>query len=443
MAPPPRLALLDAVAAADADVVERKMGGRRTVFVNDPILIGEILSRHSEAFEKSDTQRFILGKAEGVTNGFGNGLLTSSNATHKLQHKLIGRLFSRDSLARYTVRIGELADRLQSGWHDGEVIDIGSELTRLSIEVIGQTLFSTDFGERLPAIIESVSTLTGAFGRFGRRRVSATPDAERHRLGIAWLSDQLWSLVEERRRQPRSGEPDLIDILLDAQRTQTRDGTDNDAYVLTDQQIRDDLLTMFITGTENPRNALSWTLYLLGRHPDVYSTLVRELRESEARASEVSASEAQSFHGMPEPPPLLLAVFNEALRLYPPGYAFGRRPARELEIGPLRLTPETEVLISPYVLHRRTRLFSQPSKFDPGRFSIDAQRALPPYSFLPFGAGPRGCIGGAYSLLEGQAVLSVLLRRVNLYPVFAEPVRPELLMTLRPSGPIWMKVGRV
>jgi cytochrome P450 len=413
------------------------MGRRRSVFVNDPALIGEILSRHSESFEKSDTQRFILGKAEGMTTGFGNGLLTSSNATHKLQHKLIGRLFSHDSLGRYAIRIGELTERLQAGWHDGQVVDIGSELTRLSVEVVGRTLFTTDFGDRLSAIVESVSMLTGAFGRFGRRRISATPDAERHREGVEWLSDQLWSLVEERRRQPRTGEPDLIDILLDAQAAQGQNGTGNDAYVVTDRQIRDDLMTMFITGTENPRNALSWTLYLLGRHPEVYRTLVTELREGEKRASE-----ARSFHGMPEPPPLLLAVFNEALRLYPPGYAFDRRPVRELEIGPLRLTPETEVVISPYALHRRTRIFSEPSTFDPGRFGAGAERTLPPYAFLPFGAGPRGCIGGAFSLLEGQAVLSVLLRRVNLYPVDAEPVRPEPLMTLRPSSPIWMKVHR-
>ncbi|HWP05924.1 MAG TPA: cytochrome P450 [Polyangiaceae bacterium] len=427
--------MLEAIAAADQDIVERRMGGRRTVFVNDPSLIGEILSRQSECFEKSDTQRFILGKAEGMTTGFGNGLLTSSNAMHKQQHKLIGRLFSRDSLARYTARIVELTERMQAEWQDGQVIDIGSELTRLSIEVIGHTLFSTDFGERLPSIVESVTTLTGAFGRFGRRRVSTTPDADRHRLGVEWLSDQLFALVEERRRHPRAGEPDLIDILLDAQAAQSRPGASADAYVVTDRQIRDDLITMFVTGTENPRNALSWTLYLLGRHADVHTTLVRELRAPHR-------SDAGSFHGMPETPSLLLAVFNEALRLYPPGYAFGRRPATELEIGPLRLTPETEVVISPYVLHRRTRLFAQPNQFDPGRFSAEAERALPPYAFLPFGAGPRGCIGGAYSLLEGQAVLNVLLRRWNLYRVHAEPIRPELLMTMRPSAPIWMKVGR-
>src|SRR5262249_20454314 len=178
---------------------------------------------------------------------------------------------------------------------------------------------------------------------------------------------------------------DLIDVLLRAQAETTSSSAEG--YVVSDQQIMDDVMTMVLTGSENPRNALSWTMYLLGEYPEVYEQARRAVLQQLRHAHPARAP----FHV-----PTVLPLLQEALRLYPPGYAFGRRAVRDLDLGAVRLPAGAEVVISPYVLHRRERYFSRPREFLPMRFAAGNDR-LPRYAYLPFGAGPRACIGGAYA----------------------------------------------
>jgi cytochrome P450 len=239
-------------------------------------------------------------------------------------------------------------------------------------------------------------------------------------------------------RRSRAAKPtgedtrDVIDLLLDAQ---AQGGSEGGDYVVTDRQIRDDLLTLFITGAENPRNALTWTLYLLGRHPEVAQRIRDEIHAAGAAAGDVALETLQRL-------PYTLQAFKEALRLYPPGYAFGRRAIEDVDIGPLVVEKGTEIVVSPYALHRRASLFERPLEFDPSRFDKQREGQRHPCAYLPFGVGPRSCIGGGYALMEGHTVLAVLLGGLRLTPATDAVVLPEPRMTLRPSGPVSVVVGR-
>jgi cytochrome P450 len=176
-------------------------------------------------------------------------------------------------------------------------------------------------------------------------------------------------------------------------------------------------------------------LYLLSRHPEAARKVRDEIRAADVQDGKITLAALDQL-------PFTLQVFKETLRLYPPGYAFGRRTVQDVEIGPLKLERETEVVISPYALHRRMGLYEHPNEFIPERFERSREKCLSTYAYLPFGAGPRSCIGGGFSMLEGHVVLAVLFGTLTFAAASNEPVLPEPRMTLRPSGPVSVIIRR-
>lgn len=354
---------------------------------------------------------------------------TSTNAVHKEQHRLLAPLFAPARMASYGTTMCHIARDHVRQWVHGGTLELGTEFMHLAVRIIAATLLSEDFVTQLPRVVEWTSRLTGGLGRSSRARSSGWSDTGDMESAIRGL-DTLWREVIARHKQQALPGGDLIDVLLRAQAEQPASSTDG--HVVSDQQIMDDIMTMFMTGSENPRNALSWTMYLLGEHPEVYAQVRREVLR---QPRDINLACAQDRL------PTVLHLLKEALRLYPPGYAFGRRALRDLDLGVVRLPKGAEVVISPYVLHRRERYFSKPLEFIPTRFA-EGSAPLPQHAYLPFGLGPRACIGGAYSLVECHIVLTVLLREVRLVPQWTQPILAAPLMTLRPSAPLSVTVER-
>lgn len=432
-----RLELLDAMAAMDVPFVQREVADRPVVFVNDPELIAQVLHAHAASFEKSEFQKRVMGVAEGSETGLGNGMLTSSNAINKQQRKLLGRIFSPAAMRRHVRDVVALAIEARDGWEDGAVIELGDAFMRLSTRVVARTLFSWTLGPEDERIIDDLALIGSLLGRSASQRRAGWEDPSVIERAGAYIEERLLALVSERRRAgaPAGETPDVIDLLLEAQAENGAAEAGGDTYVVTDRQIRDDLMTLFITGAENPRNALTWTLHLLARHPEAAERIRAEVDATGMTASDVTLETLQRL-------PYTLQVYKEALRLYPPGYAFGRRAVADVRIGPIDIAAGTEVVVSPYALHRRASLFERPRDFEPARFEKNQESTRHQCAFLPFGVGPRGCIGGGFALMEGHAILAVLLGTLRFVPVSDAVLFPEPRMTLRPAGPASVVVRR-
>jgi cytochrome P450 len=341
-------------------------------------------------------------------------------------------------MQRYVEETAALAREERDAWADGDRVEAGSAFMRLSTRIVAKTLFSWDLGPADDCILENLSMIGAMLGRSAEQRGAGWEDPSViERAGHA-IEQRLLGLLAERRGRGTSTDDggDVIDVLLSAQREEAAlpEGKNAD-YVLTDRQIRDDLTTLFITGAENPRNALAWAIYLLSRHPDVAQKVADEVQAAGAGDGFLTVD-------MLERLPLTQRVFKETLRLYPPGYAFGRRAMEDVTVGPLRLARGTEVVISPYALHRRRALYERPDEFLPERFDRSREASLPPYAYLPFGAGPRSCIGGGLAMMMGHVVLAVLCGALHFEATSAEVVAPEPRMTLRPSKPVVVVVRR-
>jgi cytochrome P450 len=434
-----RLQLLESVAARDAAVVPLEIAGRPTVFVNDPDLIREVLVERAASFEKSEFQLRVMGSAEGSGTGLGRGMLVSPNATNRVQRRLLRQVFAPPAVRRHAGEMARLAREQRDRWPDGAVVELGSAFMSLSARIAAATLFSWDMALEDETVVTDLALVGNLLGRSAGHRRAGWTDPSVIERAAAGIEQRLLALLAERRRHGYRSEPataDVIDVLLAAQAAGAGPAVAERAgYLVTDEQIRDELMTLFITGAENPRNALTWTLYLLGRHPEAAARVRAEARAAglEHGAVPPDALDRLTYTGQ---------VFKESLRLYPPGYAFGRRAVGPVSLAALHLDPGTEVVISPYTLHRRGELFDRPHEFLPERFAPGAAADRHPFAYLPFGAGPRGCIGGGFAMVAGPVVLAVLLAGVRLIPASSAPVPPEPRMTLRPGGPVHATVRR-
>jgi cytochrome P450 len=434
--PSSRLRLLETVAELDVPYLEQELAGRPTVFVNEPSLIQAVLVASAASFEKSEFQQRVMGVAEGSETGLGNGMLTSSNGVNRQQRKLMGRIFSPSRMNRYVLEMAALSVQQRDEWADGEEVELGAAFMRLSTRIVAKTLFSWDLTEADASVFDNLALIGKMLGRSAEQRRSGWDDPSAIERAGADIEARLLALVAARRGralEPEQG--DVIDLLEAARVEADAETGGAEDYVVTDRQIRDDLMTLFITGAENPRNALTWALYLLTRHPDAAARVRAEVRAASAQSGDVTLATLERC-------PFTLQVYKETLRLFPPGYAFGRRAVEDVAIGPLRLARGTEVVISPYALHRRSSLFENPSQFMPQRFDRPREANLLPYAYLPFGVGPRSCIGGGFALLEGHVVLAVLLGGLRFDGLSSEVVLPEPRMTLRPSAPVRVLVQR-
>jgi cytochrome P450 len=322
------------------------------------------------------------------------------------------------------------SDRLVDGWRDGEVRNVHDDMMRVTMEIVSKTLFDADvetdvdeLGRAFEIVLREIAT---RFRRpFKIPDWIPTPGNLRYRRGVRRLEGLVFRILAERRADPRE-RGDLLSMLMSAR--------DDDGNAMSDGELRDELVTIFLAGHETTAIALSWTLHLLAQHPLVRDRLVKELFDQLDRRP-------ATVDDLPNLP-FADAVVKEAIRLYPPAYVLGREAVGDCEIGGWRIPAGATVFMSPWVMHRDARWFASPEKFLPERWLDGLAARLPRFAYMPFGGGPRVCIGDRFATMEAVLILATVARRYRLERTSEAEIIPFPSITLRPEGGVWMKLTR-
>jgi cytochrome P450 len=403
--------------------VHFRVGPRHVFFFRHPELVREVLVTRNASFHKG----VVLQRAKIV---FGEGLLTSEGDFHRRQRRLAQPAFHRDRIARYAEVMIERAARMCDAWTDGEELDVAHEMMRLTLSVVAKTLFDAnvddeadEIGGALSELMEMFPLLINPFSYLLRKL--PLPQVRRTNRAIARLDRTIYSIIQERRR---SGEDrgDLLSMLLLAQ------DVEGDGGAMSDLQVRDEAMTLFLAGHETTANALAWTLYLLARNPDAERELHREL-------DTVLAGRLPTPANYPRLP-LTEMILAESMRLFPPAWGVGRYSIEETRIGDWTLPANAMVVVSQWVTHRDERWWPEPLRFDPSRFTPEAKAARPKFAYFPFGGGSRICIGESFAWMEGVLILATLCQRFRF--LRGEDVEAQAYITLRPRGTMRMNAER-
>jgi cytochrome P450 len=411
--------------AAAGDLCRFKMGPVPIHVVSSAELAHAMLVDQVDAFVKSRG----LGKFGRPL--LGDGLLTSEHEVHKRQRKLLAPAFSHRRIAGYADTMAAHAEASHAGWREGTALDLAEEMMRLTLAIVGRTLFDADIahearpiGDALTVAMEYMVDSVSKPVTFPYRW--PTPRNEKLRAAIGRLDETVYRMIAQRRAE-NVDKGDVLSMLLLA-----RD--EDDGTGMTDTQIRDEAMTLLLAGHETTANALTWAWYLLTQHPDLYDRLQREV-------DTVLAGRAPRMEDLPRLP-FTLQVFKESMRLYPPAYLMGRQATRDVELGGHTLPRGAIVMINIFGMHHRADYFPDPERFNPDRFAPESEKAMFKGAYLPFGGGSRVCIGNHFALMEGQLILATLAQRVRFELTRNPAIEPEPLVTLRPKGGLQVRVRR-
>jgi cytochrome P450 len=398
------------------------------LLVNDPVAARRVLQDNHRNYSKQTVQYASLAAVTG------SGLLTADGDGWRTRRRIVQPAFQHSSLDGVAGQAVEAALRLRARWDaapDGR-LDADAAILRAMLDVVGRTLFDADLAEAGERIVGAVDDTLAIVVRRAQSLVPAswpTPGRRRFRRAIEVLDQACFDVVRARReRGVRDQDADVLALLLRAAA----------AGELSDRQVRDELVTLVIAGHETVASALTWTLYLLAEHPRWQDALAAELDSvlGEPPGDLLGDHTEQRLPGWTDLSRLRVtrAVVDEALRLYPPAWVITRRAVGPDVLAGVAVPAGTLVILSPWLLHRRADVWPDPERFDPGRF-LDTERSAPRGDYVPFGAGPRLCIGRDHALVESVLVLATLLhgRRV-LRPAGAPPPKADALVTLRPHG---------
>lgn len=362
----------------------------------------------------------------------GNGLLTSDGDFWLRQRRIMQPAFHRERISGFGAAMARHTEAMCDAWRPrverGETIDVAREMMRVTLGIVAETLLGADVSRDAEAVAESMDVL---LHEANRRILSAvdltdfvkTPPNAPGNAPLRRLDEIVWRTIESR-RSAKDRPADLLTMLMDARDAETGEG-------MTDQQLRDEVMTIFLAGHETTANALTWTWYLLSLHPDVRRRLERELSDAlGTRAPNVDDLVRLPYTKM---------VLQESMRLYPPAWLTARRPVREDVIGGYTIPPDGLVFVSPWVTHRHPAFWDNPEGFDPERFSPDRAAKMHRFQYFPFGGGPRICIGQGFAMIEAHLLLARIAQRYRLDLVPGTVVEPEPLITLRPKRGLPMR----
>lgn len=413
------------LAAQYGDISYFKLGPQEAFFLNHPDYIKEVLVTNHQNFHKG----LALQRAKRL---LGEGLLTSEDDFHRRQRRLAQPAFHRARIASYAGVMTDYASQTRARWHDSETLDMSDEMMRLTLGIVGKTLFDADVvsdaqevGEAMTVVMDLFNIITIPF--FELLQKLPLPQLRRFDNAKARLDAIIYRLIEERRR---GGEDrgDLLSMLLLAQ------DTEGDGGAMTDEQLRDEVMTIFLAGHETTANALTWTWYLLSQNPEVETKLHEEI-------DRVLGGRLPAFEDVAQLKYTEM-VLAESMRLYPPAWALGRLAVKEFEIAGYVVPRKSLVLMSQYVMHRDPRYFPAPLRFDPDRWTAEARDSRPQFSYFPFGGGPRRCIGEGFAWMEGILLIATLAGQWQMRLVPNHPVALKPVITLRPKHGMRMTVTR-
>jgi cytochrome P450 len=417
------------------DVSRFRLAHLRAHLVASPDGIRHVLQENHKNYNKQtpgfEALRLILG----------NGLLTSEGDFWLRQRRIAQPAFHKEKIAKLAERMTQAAIDLAESWaapaRDGKPIDVARQMMRVTLRIVGETLLSSDVTKNAEAVGDAISFII----EDANSRITSILDLppsvptrrnRRFKREMGTLDEVVLRTIAERRAAPGQELPgaspsDLLTMLMEAKDEETGEQ-------MSDAQLRDEVMTMFLAGHETTANLLTWTFYLLSKNPGVQRELARELHEVlGGEPARLEHAPALRYTKM---------VLNETMRLYPPAWVVARRAIGEDVVGSYRIAAGSIVFMSPYVTQRHPGLWDNPEGFDPERFRTEKDGERPRFAFFPFGGGPHLCIGNSFAMLEAQILLATLAQKFRLDLVPGLPVVPEPLITLRPRGGMRMTVHR-
>ncbi len=395
-------------AAELGDVVRVRVPRLDLYVLNHPDLVWDVLATDSRAFSKGPTM-------QAAKRILGESLLTSEGEHHRRQRRLIQPLFHQERIRGFAPTIRQLGERAGDRWVDREVIDVREEMARLTLQIVARTLFGSGIDEAGTArIARALTDVLDQFDRVFSPLLPITerlpiPSTRRFRSARAVFDEIVYGFIAQRRASGADGD-DVLSRLIRAQDV---------GPGMSDRQVRDEVITIFLAGHETTSNALTWTWLLLSEHTDV-----------EAR-----------LHGRLDDEAYVRAVLYESMRLYPPGWAIGRRALTEHVADGVRIPAGAVVIVSPWLMHHDPRWWADPRSFLPERW-LDEEPSARRHAFLPFGGGPRMCIGEGFAELEATVLLATIGRTWRFEHDPAHRVELQPVVTLRPRGGMPMRAHR-
>ena len=407
------------------DLVSFRLAIRHFYLISHPKLIEQALIKQSAVFVKMYDPK----KPTGLGLVLGQGLITSQGELWQRQRRLMQPVFQRSNLASLLPQIVDSGNNLLARWRqlgDGAQVNLSDEMLRVALEVITQTMFSTSVLDKVDRLAPALDTLLRFAAKSAMNPLRLplfipTQANRQFKAAQKLLNGIIYEIIGQRRSQA-TAHSDLLAMLLNA--------SDGNGNLMSDRQIRDEVITIFTAGHETTANLLTWTLYLLARHPDVLAKLRQEL-DTLVQGEIPTAEDLQQLV-------YTRAVLNESLRIRPPAGILIRKIAKDTELDGYSLKQGWLAIFSIYNIHHHPDFWQQPEQFDPERFLNGENRR---FSFMPFGTGERVCIGNHFALLESQLLLSMIIQHFDLQLLNTDEAEIEMAVTLKPKSGIPAKLA--
>jgi cytochrome P450 len=401
-----------------------------TIVINDPAMLRHVLVDNVRNYPKSGIARRVLAPA-----GAADGLLTAEGDAWRQMRRTVAPIFAPRNVDRLAqaiqARAAAAAERMAAVSIGGR-IDVAAKMARTTFEVMSATLFSDGITQGPEAFGKALNRFLETMGSVDPFDIIGLPDwvprltRMRGRDAIAFFEREVGATIAKRRAEAEAGTAphDLLTLLIQASDPETGLG-------IPDEEVASHVITFIVAGHETTSNALSWTLYLLAKHPDVRAKV----------EAEALAADTHPLADWPEKLPWTRAVIEEAMRLYPPASTLSRQAVAEDRIGDVTIPKDALVIVSPYIVHRHRKLWDQPDYFMPERFLPGARETIDRFQYIPFGAGPRVCVGLRFAMLEAVVILAEVVKRIRLDWPSRQAVQPLERITLRPDPGLVMMRG--
>jgi len=402
------------------DIVHLQFGEKAHVyFLAHPDDFHTVLVEKADQFHKAGSYK---DEKRGLARILGNGLVTSDGDYWQQQRKLIQPALHARRIEAYAEEMVRLTQYMLQSWQDGQTIDVNHAMMGLTLAIVAKTILDTDINSDAEKIAEAVTVFQQlAFGVDIFPLWLPTPSHLKQRRVEKAMNEVVTALVTQRRKATED-RGDLLSMLLNS--------TDEAGQGMSDQQIRDEIVTLFLAGHETTANALSWTWYLLAQHPAVEQKLHAEL-DDVLQGKPLTLADLKKL-------PYAEQVLQESMRLYPPVWNMSRQALADVEIGEYIIPKGSEVNLNTYAMHHDPRWWNEPERFLPERFHPDRQTTAPKMAYLPFSTGPRVCIGNSFAMMEARLILATLAGRYRLTLSDGYQLQMEPLIALRPRGGLQM-----
>ncbi|HJU35199.1 MAG TPA: cytochrome P450 [Nitrososphaera sp.] len=445
---------LSTISQKYGDISYFKLGPKQQVYlINNPDYIEKILIYDHRNFKKG--KRLQIAKSL-----LGEGLVTSEGDFHNRQRRLIQPIFHPRQIATYGKVMTDYAIRFRDRWKNEDILDISQEMMELTLGIICKSVLNYDVESEAKQVGKALTTTRNYSQRLQSPigqvldKIPILPAPRGARKAKKELDSLVYELISEKRGRHQQGEPtnngynDLLSRLLQAQESTLAGTTSSESTQsstngkMSDKQVRDEVMTIFIAGHETTANALTWTFYLLSQYPDIEKKLQEEI---DSILGSVDMNNGHSVTKIPttdDVPKLQYTekVLRESMRLYPPVWTMGRYVEDDYNVGQYTIPAGSSILMSQYVMHRDPRYYEEPEQFNPDRWTAKFKADLPRFSYFPFGGGIRGCIGEPFAWMEGILIVAIIAQKWTMRLVPGQRIKLDPAITLRPRYGMKMKL---